>query len=171
MNEASHYSFLLKKICCMCAFVFLFGCTPHVSIQKPLDVSKANQSVNTKFTVRKQGTYRFALLFVRAKTLAEMENQILTWGDANNDGVPITLRLRVLRGETLILNETIKTTGTKWGYAFFHENQRLNTAVRLIRILNLSPGNYTAELSTLSEVESFKNTESYMALSYYNPKH
>lgn len=154
-----------------CACLFMASCSPPLSIKKPINVSKANQSVTTQFTVEKSGTYKFAFLFVRAKTLAAMESQIAIWGDIDNAGVPIKLKLRVLRDDIPIFNEYIQTTGTNGGYTFLHENQRLNTAMRTIRILELPLGNYTAELTTLDNVEPFEDTLSYIEVGYHNPKH
>ncbi len=55
---------VLKWLGILCV-VSLLGCTQYVSIIKPLDVSRANQTASAAFVVDKKGIYMFALLFVR----------------------------------------------------------------------------------------------------------
>lgn len=152
-------------------FVLLAACTTPITIVKPLDVSRANQSASAEFVVRKTGDYRFALLFVKRQGLEEILKQIDVWGDPNNEGVAIPIHLRVVKNGTIFFDEKLVTTKIQWGQGFDYEGRRLNTAVRLIKTLELLPGSYSVEISTFEEVEAFQEIESFVEFSYYNPKH
>ncbi|WP_146230393.1 DUF5625 family protein [Pseudomonas soli] len=152
-------------------FFCLTACSEPLVIREPLDVSKANQTATAQFTVKKTGDYLFALMFVTGSTFDELEQQFAIFGDANEEGVPIDMHVRVLRDGVAILDQDVRAVGTYWGQAFIRDERRLNTAVRLIRILELSPGNYTVEARTLRDVDSFRHIESYIEFSYYKPKH
>ncbi|AZD03368.1 hypothetical protein C4K27_4182 [Pseudomonas chlororaphis subsp. chlororaphis] len=41
----------------------------------------------------------------------------------------------------------------------------------MIEILELAPGSYSVEVSTLEELEAFRGIEGFVKFSYYNPKH
>lgn len=168
-NKSLHH--YLRNTLLSCVLLLLAGCSKHISIQKPLDVSKANQSASTEFTVIKQGTYRFSFLFVRAKNRAEMEQQTEVWGNANQPGTAILTQLQVFSGDNLIFDKRLLTKGTNGAYTIFHEGRALFSEVRPIQTLYLVPGNYRVEFKTLSAAEPFANTESYVEVSYYNPKH
>lgn len=164
-NIAIH-KWLLITVCS-----FLSACSEPVVIRQPLDVSKASQTATAQFTVKSTGTYRFALMFVTGSTFDVLERQFAIFGEVNEEGVPIDMHLRVLRDGVAVLDQDVRTVGTYWGQVFIRDERRLNTAVRLIRTLELSPGNYTIEARTLSDVDSFIGIESYVEFSYFNPKH
>ncbi|MFT0865541.1 DUF5625 family protein [Pseudomonas sp. CAM1A] len=172
MNKTQHHGQkLLQKWLLITMLFCLSACSEPVVIRQPLDVSKANQTATAQFTVKNTGTYRFALMFVTGSTFDVLEQQFAIFGDIHEEGVPIDMRLRVLRDGVSILDQDVRTVGTYWGEVFIRDERRLNTAVRLIRILELSPGSYTIEARTTSDVESFRGIESYVEFSYYNPKH
>jgi len=110
-------------------------------------------------------------MFVTGSTFDVLERQFAIFGEVNEEGVPIDMHLRVLRDGVAVLDQDVRTVGTYWGQVFIRDERRLNTAVRLIRTLELSPGNYTIEARTLSDVDSFIGIESYVEFSYFNPKH
>ncbi|MDH1630276.1 DUF5625 family protein [Pseudomonas mosselii] len=172
MNKIQYHGhFLLQKWLLITVFFCLSACSEPVVIRQPLDVSKASQIATAQFTVKNTGNYLFALMFVTGSTFDVREQQFAIFGDTNEEGVPIDMHLRVLRDGVAVLDQDVRTVGTYWGQVFIRDERRLNTAVRLIRILELSPGTYTIEARTLSDVDSFKGIESYVEFSYYNPKH
>lgn len=156
-------------------FVFvsfwLAACSAPVSIVKPIDVSQVNQIATAGFVVKKIADYRFSLLFVKRDTLAEINNQIEVWGDSHHQGVAIPLHLRVVRDGVTFFDESLITTGVNWGQTFDYQGQTITTAVRLIKTLELVPGTYSVEVNTFKEVQDFRNIESFVEFSYYNPKH
>lgn len=163
-------SVLRKGIVGVVCFL-LAACSAPLSIVKPLDISRANQSATAQFVVRKSGEYRFALLFTKGDDLAEINKQIQIWGDFNHEGVAVPIHLRVLKDGEAFFDEQLVTTGIQWGQTFDYEGRGLTTAVRLIKTLELSPGNYSIAVSTLNDLESFRNIESFVEVCYYKPKH
>jgi len=161
----------LHKVIMVVACTLLSACSAPITIVKPLDVSRANQSASAQFVVKKTGDYRFALLFVKRQGLEEILKQIDIWGDPNNEGVAIPIHLRVVKGGAIFFDERLVTTNVDWGLGFDYEGRRLNTAVRLIRMLELPPGSYSVEVSTFEEVEAFQEIEGLVEFTYYNPKH
>jgi len=121
--------------------------------------------------VSKTGDYRFALLFTKKDSLTEILKQVEVWGGHNVDGVAIPIHLRVLKDGQVFFDKNLKTVGVQWGQGFDYEGRRLNTAVRLIKTLELSPGSYSVEISTLDNLEAFRGIEGFVEFSYYNPKH
>lgn len=162
---------ILHEVVIVVACALLAACSAPITIVKPLNVSRANQSASAQFVVKKSGDYRFALLFVKRHGLAEILKQIDVWGDPNNEGVAIPLNLRVVKNGKIFFDEGLVTTGVQWGQGFDYEGRRLNTAVRLIKTLELLPGSYSVEVSALEGVEAFQQVESFVEFSYYNPKH
>lgn len=151
--------------------VLLVACSAPISIVKPLDVSRANQSASAQFVVNKSGDYRFALLFAKENGLAEINKQIEIWGDLNHEGVAIPIHLRVLKDEQVYFDEELVTTGVQWGQGIEYEGRYVNAAIRLIEILELVPGSYTVEVSTLEDREAFRGIEGFVKVTYYSPKH
>ncbi|AZD09353.1 hypothetical protein C4K26_3958 [Pseudomonas chlororaphis] len=149
----------------------LAACSAPVSIVKPLDISRADQSASAEFVVKKTGDYRFALLFSKKDSLPEILKQIEVWGDYNVDGVAIPVHLRVLKDGQVFFDKSLITTGIQWGQGFDYEGRRMNTAVRLIKTLELSPGKYSVEVSTLDDLQAFRGIEGFVEFSYYDPKH
>lgn len=149
----------------------LTGCSNPLEIVQPLDISKANKSSTASFTVHKKGSYRFALLFVRASTRMQREHQTHIFGDANEEGVPIKVNLQLTRDGSLFLDQEVETVGVEWGQRFIYQNRDINTAIRSIRIIELPTGHYTAEVKTLHNTDEFSEVESYAGFTSFNPKH
>lgn len=164
--QPSSVKFFLILTC-----ISLVACSKHISIRKPLDVSKANQSVSAQFTVKKTGNYRFSFLFIRDNTEGADEKQEKILGNLYEEGVAINIKLRISKNDVIFLDETITAIGTGWGQTILVEQQTVSTAVRLIKILELPPGDYTSEITTLEDKPSFRETESILEISYFNPKH
>ncbi|EJL07201.1 hypothetical protein Pchl3084_3836 [Pseudomonas chlororaphis subsp. aureofaciens 30-84] len=163
--------FIMRKGIVGLLCFLLAACSAPVSIVKPLDISRANQFASAQFVVNKAGDYRFALLFAKGHGLAEINKQIEIWGDLDHEGVAIPIHLRVLKDEQVFFDEELVTTGVQWGQGIDYEGRNINVAVRLIEILELAPGSYSVEVSTLEELEAFRGIEGFVKFSYYNPKH
>lgn len=171
MNRAKHHSSVKNmSILVMMASTLLIACSAHVSIRKTFNVSKANETVITHFKVTSTGDYSFALLFARAPTPEEDAKQTEILGSAYRDGVPITVNLRINRGNEKILDQDITSKGVSWAQVFQHEERMVSVVARLIRALKLPPGNYTAEFRTLADSKEFIGIESYVEVSYHSPK-
>lgn len=110
-------------------------------------------------------------MFLKAETLNDIRLQRKIWGDVDNEGVPIHVNIRIHRNKILVHNQNIRSVATAWGMTYLHEERMLNTAVRLIRIIELVPGDYTVEIRTLDDAEQFKDIETYISFMRYNPKH
>ncbi|WP_338049310.1 DUF5625 family protein [Photorhabdus aegyptia] len=54
--------------------------------------------------------------------------------------------------------------------AFYYEERRINTAVREIKTLSLPSGRYSAVITTLEDVSAFNGIQSFVQLTYFNPK-
>ena len=149
----------------------LAACSKHVMIWKPIDVSRKDQIARAQFSVRSTSDYRFALMFIRSKNPDENEVLDTLLGDLHNDGVPVDLNLRVYRDNALVHDQNIKSVGVYWYKNYEYEKRRLNTAARLIRIMELDPGDYLVEVRTLDDLQPLRNIETQVSFSYYNPKH
>ncbi|WP_123573124.1 DUF5625 family protein [Pseudomonas chlororaphis] len=160
-----------RKFLIFFSCIWLAACSAPVWVVKPIDISQAEQRVTADFVVSKSADYRFALLFIQGNTLAEIISREEIWGTSHKEGVAIPVHLRVLKDGTPVFDEDIATTGIYWGQTFDYQGQRINTTVRLIKTLELSPGRYSVEVGTLGEVQAFRSIESYVEFSYYNPKH
>ena len=152
-------------------YISLTACSDPVIIRMPLDISRANQIATAKFTVKRTGTYRVALLFKRESSLAGIEKQEKIWGNIDDEGIATEVGLQVQRDSKLIFDRTIRAVGTGWGQSFEYKGERLNTAVRLIKIIELQPGDYTIEARTLNDIQAFRDISSWIEFTYYNPKH
>ncbi|CAD5201458.1 DUF5625 family protein [Pseudomonas sp. FEN] len=163
---------MVKRIFIVFVYVLLMGCSHKVLIVRPIDVSLSGHSAVARFSVEENGNYRFALLFVWSKSITENEARRKLWGGGvyNEKGVPIPIRLRILKDDVLFFDEHILTSGINSGQAFEYEGDYKSTQVRDIKYLELSPGEYSVEAITLEEIEAFRGTESYVEFSYYNPK-
>ncbi|UCR87603.1 DUF5625 family protein [Pseudomonas chlororaphis] len=170
LNVASRIE-VWRKFLFFFSCIWLAACSAPVWVVKPIDISRAEQRVTADFVVSKLADYRFALLFVQGNTLDEIISREEILGTSHKEGVAIPLHLRVLKDGTPVFDGNIVTTRIYWGQTFDYQGQRINTAVRLIKTLELSPGKYSVEVGTLGEVQAFRSIESYVEFSYYNPKH
>ncbi|HGJ5860747.1 MAG TPA: DUF5625 family protein [Arsenophonus nasoniae] len=150
--------------------VWLVACTEHISIYRPLDITRAGQSVKVEFEIKKEGGYLFALLFETGEGHDEMERRFELFRGVNDTGVIIPISLRIVKDGQLFFDEKINTKGTDGGLAFYYEEIRLNTAVRDIKFFSLSPGRYSAVITTLKDIPLFTGIESFVHVTYYDPK-
>ncbi|WP_338011040.1 DUF5625 family protein [Photorhabdus temperata] len=60
--------------------------------------------------------------------------------------------------------------GCGWGQSFYYKERSVNTAVRNIKILELPPGRYSTVITILEDVPAFNGIQSFVELTYFNPK-
>ncbi|WP_313738899.1 DUF5625 family protein [Pseudomonas sp.] len=137
-------------------------------IRQPFDVSVADQVSIAKFAVKKTEKYKLSLLFVRPDGLEHILEQERTIGSQHHDGVPIHLELTIQRDRKIISNTLLTASGIDWGITFSLNGRQLNTAERLIRIVELQPGDYEITIKTSHDNEAFKEIETYISYAYYN---
>lgn len=171
ISTSPQYTNLVSRLLIVLACLSLAACSKHVVIWKPIDASRKDQIAGAQFSVKHTGDYRFAFMFLKAETLDDIRLQRKIWGDVDNEGVPIHVNIRIHRNKILVHNQNIRSVATAWGMTYLHEERMLNTAVRLIRIIELVPGDYTVEIRTLDDAEQFKDIETYISFMRYNPKH
>ncbi|WGM05439.1 DUF5625 family protein [Arsenophonus nasoniae] len=150
--------------------VWLVACTEHISIYRPLDITRAGQSVAVEFEIKKEGGYLFALLFDKGGDYEEVLRRLELFRGVNDTGVIIPISLRIVKDGQVFFDEIINTKGTDGGQAFYYQKRRLNTAVRKMKILSLLPGHYSVVITTLEDVALFNGIESFAHVSYFDPK-
>ncbi|WGL97990.1 DUF5625 family protein [Arsenophonus sp. aPb] len=160
-----------RTIMLLFSSVWLVACNEYIDIYRPIDITRAGQSVMVEFEIKKQGDYQFALLFDKGDDYEEMLRRLELFGSVDKTGVIIPISLRIVKDGQLFFDEEINTKGTGWGRAFYYEGRRINTAaVREIKLLPLSPGCYSVVISTLEDVALFSGIESFIEVTYFNPK-
>ncbi|PHM23561.1 DUF5625 family protein [Xenorhabdus budapestensis] len=182
-----HWGYLLIFLVCGWLILFFLGftglvrCTGFVSglsgchqraetIRKPVDVTKAGQSVTFDFEIPQEGDYQFALLFATGDSHDEMERRFKLFGDIDKDGVITPVSLHLVRNDRFFFDEKINAGGYGWIRAFYYEERFVNTAAREIKTLSLPPGRYSAVITTLEDIPIFNGIESFVELTYFNPK-
>ncbi|HGJ5897530.1 DUF5625 family protein [Arsenophonus apicola] len=150
--------------------VWLVACTEHISIYRPIDITRAGQSVKVEFEIKKQGGYLFALLFDKGGDYEEVLRRLELFRGIDKTGVIIPISLRIVKDGQVFFDEIINTQGTDGGLAFDYLERRLNTAVRDIKFFSLSPGRYSVVISTLEDVALFNGIESFVNVTYFDPK-
>jgi len=163
-TKISQYWIIAKWIALW--FVYLFY--DPLLIRQPFDVSAADQVSIATFAVRKTEKYRLSLLFVRPNGLEHILEQEKTIGSQHHDGVPIHLELTIKRNRKVISNTLLTASGIDWGVTFSLNGRQLNTAERLIRIVELQPGNYEITIKTTHNNEALEGIETYISYAYYN---
>ncbi|PHM77226.1 hypothetical protein Xcab_02269 [Xenorhabdus cabanillasii JM26] len=162
-----------RRIIVFLSFALLAACSKHIdTIYKPIDVSHSGQSVEFNFELskRKAGDYQFALLLDKGNDYEEMKRRLDLFGDINKDGIVTPISLQIVKDGTIFFDEKINAGGLGWGQSFDYEGRRINMAVRNIKILELPPGRYSAVITTLENVPAFNGIESFVELTYFNPK-
>ncbi|WP_289993491.1 DUF5625 family protein [Photorhabdus laumondii] len=147
----------------------LMACSKPIDIYKPIDVSKSGQSVKIDFEISKIGDYQFALLFDKGDD-DEMKRRLELFGYIDKDGVITPVSLHLVRNGEVFFDEKINAGGRSWGRSFDYEGRSITTAVREIKTLSLPPGRYSAVITTLEDVPAFNGIESFVELTYFNPK-
>ncbi|NRN30827.1 DUF5625 family protein [Photorhabdus heterorhabditis] len=158
-----------RNIIIFMSCTLLMACSKPIDIYKPIDVSKSGQSVKIDFEISKVGDYQFALLFDKGDD-DEMKRRLELFGYIDKDGVITPVSLHLVRNGEVFLDEKINAGGRSWGRSFDYEGRRITTAVREIKTLSLPPGRYSAVITTLEDVPAFNGIESFVELTYYDPK-
>ncbi|NRN30752.1 DUF5625 family protein [Photorhabdus heterorhabditis] len=151
----------------------LMACSKHIdTIRKPIEVSHAGQSVEINFELskRKAGDYQFALLFATTDDYDEMNRRFKLFGNIDHDGVAIPISFRLVKDGKIFFDKEINAVKLDGVQAFYYEDRRINTAVREIKTLSLPSGRYSAVITTLEDVPAFNGIESFVELTYFNPK-
>ncbi|MBS9424940.1 DUF5625 family protein [Photorhabdus caribbeanensis] len=159
-----------RNIIVFMSCTLLMACSKHIDIYKPIDVSKFGQSVKIDFEISKTGNYQFVLLFARGDGHDEMNRRDELFGSIYDDGVTTPVSLHLVRNGQVFFDEKINAGGYDGGQSFYYEERRVNTAVREIKTFSLSPGRYSAIITTLEDVPEFNGIESFVEFAYYNPK-
>ncbi|MDE1473993.1 DUF5625 family protein [Xenorhabdus bovienii] len=151
--------------------VWLVACSEHIDIHKPIDVTKAGQSVKIDFEISKAGNYQFALLFDKGNDYdEEMKRRLELFGNVDKDGVITPVSLHLVKDSKIFFDKKINAGGRGWGQRIDYEGRSINMAVRNIKILELPPGRYSAVITTLENVPDFNGIESFVEFTYYDPK-
>ncbi|MCC8456534.1 DUF5625 family protein [Photorhabdus aegyptia] len=158
-----------RNIIIFMSCTLLMACSKHIDIYKPIDVSKSGQSVKIDFEISEVGDYQFALLFDKGDD-DEMKRRLELFGYIDKDGVITSVSLHLVRNGEVFFDEKINAGGRSWGRSFDYEGRRITTAVREIKTLSLPPGRYSAVITTLEDVPAFNGIESFVELTYFNPK-
>ncbi|MCW7547830.1 DUF5625 family protein [Photorhabdus sp. APURE] len=151
----------------------LMACSKYIdTIYKPIDVSHSGQSVEINFELskRKAGNYQFALLFANGDGFVEMQRRDKLFGNIDKDGVAIPVSLRLVKDGQVFFDKEINTMGSEGTQSFYYKERNITAAVREIKTLSLSSGRYSAVITTLEDVPAFNGIESFVELTYFNPK-
>ncbi|WP_139815868.1 DUF5625 family protein [Serratia proteamaculans] len=156
---------LVRGVYCM-AF-----CDEHLSIYQPIDISQAGQSVKINFDVYKEERYQFALMFdKKLEDHDEMDRRLELYGNIDNKGIVIPVSLRLLKDGKVFYKKEINTKGSS-GSSYVHIEERLVYSVeRVIRMLELPPGQYSVVISTLGDTPEFIGIDSFVHVTYFNKK-
>ncbi|MBC8946860.1 MULTISPECIES: DUF5625 family protein [Xenorhabdus] len=187
-----HWGYLLIFLVCGWLILFFLGftglvrCNGFVSglsgchqyaeaIHKPIDVTKAGQSVTFDFEIPQEGGYQFALLFDKGNDYDEMLRRLRLfgskfYGSIDDDGVITPVSLHLVKDEKIFFDEKINAGGNDGGLGFYYEEKSVNAAIRNIKSFSLPPGHYFAVITTLENVPAFDGIESFVLFTYYDPK-
>ncbi|OTA19779.1 hypothetical protein Xbed_02089 [Xenorhabdus beddingii] len=182
-----HWGYLLIFLSCSWLILFFLGfsglvrCNGFISglsgchqkaetIYKPIDVTKAAQSVTFDFEIPQEGNYQFSLSFATGDDYDEMERRFELFGSIYEDGVTTPVSFHLVRNGKVFFDEKINAGGCGWGSALYYEGKYVNTAVREIKTFSLPPGRYSAVITTLKNVPAFNGIESFVEFGYYDPK-
>ncbi|MBS9444418.1 DUF5625 family protein [Photorhabdus heterorhabditis] len=155
------------------SLTLLMSCSRHIdTIHKPIDVLHSGQSVEINFELskRKAGDYQFALLFDKGNDYEEMLRRLELFGSIDKDGVTIPVSLRVVKDGKVFFDEEINSVGSEGTQSFYYKERSITTAVREIKTLSLPSGRYSAVITTLEDVPAFNGIQSFVQLTYFNPK-
>ncbi|OTA19780.1 hypothetical protein Xbed_02090 [Xenorhabdus beddingii] len=166
-----------RKIIVFLSCALLVACSKPIHIYKPIDITKSGQSVKFDFEISKTGNYQFTLLFDQSKgdDYDEMLRRLRLFGDKffgsiDDDGVITSVLLHVVKDGEIFFDKKINAGGYGWIQRIDYEGRSINMVVRNIKILELSPGRYSAVITTLENVPDFNGIESFAEVNYFNPK-
>ncbi|NHB60129.1 DUF5625 family protein [Photorhabdus sp. RW14-46] len=162
-----------RNIIIFMSCIWLVACSNYIdAIRKPIDVSHSGQSVEINFELskRKAGNYQFALLFATGGDYNEIDRRSKIFGSVDKDGIAIPVSLRLVKDGKVFFDKKVNAVRLDGWQAFYYEKRLINTTVRDIKTLELLPGRYSAVITTLEDVPAFNGIESFVELSYFNPK-
>lgn len=161
----------------------------YPAIFQPVDVSLSGQTARMDFDITKtqEFDYIFALAFVintdepepgdntawirRHKKRQELLGgyYITATGEVAS-GVIIPVRLHVIRDGTVLFDGVIRSEATRSMRYGEYQGRGFNVKVRKIKTFFLSPGHYSATLTTLQSTPEFAETEVFFHMSSYGHK-
>uniref|UniRef100_UPI0036D784DC DUF5625 family protein n=1 Tax=Photorhabdus sp. RM322S TaxID=3342825 RepID=UPI0036D784DC len=162
-----------RNIIIFMSFTLLMACSKHIdTVRKPIDVSHSGQSVEINFELSKRqaGDYQFALLFATGRSLDEIRRRDKLFGNVDKDGVAVPVSLRLVKDGRVFFDEKINAVRLDGWESFYYKERGINTAVRDIKTLSLPSGRYSAVITTLEDVPDFNGIQSFVELTYFNPK-
>jgi len=145
-----------------------------INIIVPIIQARTGRSAQFDFQVRKHGDYQFALLLsadhVR-KNQAEWQRQLKLFGNSEEQGEAIPVSLRVIEDGKLFFEGELATMGTVREYDFYRGNDiKVVAMVRNVKIINLPPGHYSAEITLLKDMPDFDSAEIYAQLIHFSSR-
>ncbi|KOY60258.1 hypothetical protein AM629_20350 [Photorhabdus heterorhabditis] len=162
-----------RNIIIFMSCTLLMACSNYIdTIYKPIDVLHAGQSVEINFELSKSevGDYQFALLFDKGNDYEEMLRRLELFGNVDKDGVITPVSLRLVKDGKVFFDEEINSVGSEGTQSFYYKERSITTAVREIKTLSLPSGRYSAVITILEDVPAFNGIESFVQLTYFNPK-
>lgn len=139
-------------------------CPEQVSIYTPLDVSSAGKSVRVDFDVPEKRAYEFSLMFDKGDDYEEMDRRFKLFGSVDDRGVVIPISLYLVKDGEVFYDRTINTEGNSWEQDFYFGERRVNSAGRIIKILELPPGHYSLVMSTQKDTPEFNRIETFVKI-------
>lgn len=141
--------------------LWLTSCSETISVITPIDISKKGKTATVRFNIISDGNFQFALLFNKGMNESEIKlrNEIL--GTFYRKGIPTRVWLRLTRDNNIIYNESFYSNGTAWAKNLNYKKREFRISGRFILITRLRPGNYTAELTPLTDTPELKNIETF----------
>ncbi|OCA52701.1 DUF5625 family protein [Photorhabdus namnaonensis] len=162
-----------RNIIIFMSCIWLVACSNYIdAIRKPIDVSHSGQSVEINFELskRKAGNYQFALLFATGGDYNEIDRRSKIFGSVDKDGIAIPVSLRLVKDGQVFFDKEINSVGSEGTQSFYYKERGITTAVREIKTLSLPSGRYSAVITTLEDVPAFNGIQSFVQLTYFNPK-
>ncbi|MBS9439934.1 hypothetical protein EAE91_23135 [Photorhabdus noenieputensis] len=162
-----------RNIIVFMSFTLLMACSKHIdTIRKPIDVSHSDQSVEINFELSKSkaGDYQFALLFAKGNGYQEILRRLELFGSIDKVGVITPVSFRLVKDGKVFFDEEINAVGSEGTQSFYYKERNIATAVREIKTLSLPSGRYSAVITTLEDVPDFNGIQSFIQLTYFNPK-
>jgi hypothetical protein len=164
------------------AFLMLFPWIPKASfaesppvpvVQFPFDVSRQDNTVNQEFRIRDFRSYYFAIRFNYFGE-ADLYRVITLVGDGSKKypGISIPIHMKIVKQDSgnsppkLIYENTVLTE-----HCFAHGFERKQTDgnfLRQILAIDLKPGIYRVEASTIKDSPEFSGTPTYLQIEFHS---
>lgn len=173
---------IMKSKRLIVAFLMLFPWIPKASfaelppvpvVRFPFDVSKQHIIVNQEFRIRNNRSYVFAIRFDYSGPTDERRVFALVGdGSSKDPGISIPIHIKILKLDAGNLPPEIiyeNTITTEHYYAHgFERKQTDGNFNREITTIDLKPGIFRIEASTIKESPEFSGTPSYLKIDYYS---